>query len=294
MEQENNMLEKKVLINMPQMAVEALSENWLFKELGDMHWALICKGLNTKSFDLTNDSNSRLYATFVRIRLFCSGSLKSFVENEEAVFNGRINRFGESMYFSNIDFATKNASISAELMTTFSIRDAVDNTSLAKSEPDVSVNNVPVLKRFPEIGNQYRQVKKRVMTKIENEKLGFSFDVNEVTLHSFDYDLNPFYDINGVNLLYFAAYPIINDYCESKVMNNNYMEIDEQWEQNYSTKYKDVFYYANCNVNDSLIYELCSIDHLENGLVKLGSLLRRKSDQAIIARVFTLKQRFTS
>ena len=54
---------------MPQMALEALSENWFFKELGDIHWELICKGLNTKSFDLKNDTDDRLYATFVRIRI---------------------------------------------------------------------------------------------------------------------------------------------------------------------------------------------------------------------------------
>ena len=32
---------------MPQMANAALSENWLFKELGDIHWELLSKGLNT-------------------------------------------------------------------------------------------------------------------------------------------------------------------------------------------------------------------------------------------------------
>lgn len=284
-------INKKLVINMPQMAIEALSENWLFKELGDLHWALICQGLNTKSFDLKNDTGSRLYATFVRIRLLCTESLHAFHENEEANLSGSISRFGESMYFSNINFDTGKSSIQAELMTTFSIRAKDDNTKLAKSEPNVEENNVPVSKTFPSIGNQYRLMKKGLLTTLDNEKLDTDFLINDEVLHSLNYDLNPFYDINGVNLLYFAAYPIINDVCESRVMNSLATDPDEVWEQTYFTKYKDVFYYANCNATDSLTYELKSIEYLDGGVVKLCSVLKRNSDSAVIAKIFTLKQK---
>src|SRR5476651_517271 len=36
---------RKIRINMPQMAIGALSENWLFKEIGDTHWDMLCAGL---------------------------------------------------------------------------------------------------------------------------------------------------------------------------------------------------------------------------------------------------------
>ena len=99
--------------------------------------------------------------------------------------------------------------------------------------------------------------------------------------------MNPFYDINGVNLLYFAAYPIINDVCEAKFFNSR--NIDFRWEQKFRTAFKDVFYYANCNLNDTLIYQLESYEQIDEYNFKIHSLLRRKSDGAIIARIFSIK-----
>lgn len=280
------LIAKKITINMPQMAIEALSENWLFKELGDLHWEMICNGLNTRSFDLKNDTGERLYATFVRIRITCAGNLKSFKENQQAAIEGSMNRYGNSMYFSDIAIASETSRINAELMTTFSIRDKVDNTSLSKAEPAVTLNDITALRAFPAFGNEYRLVKKKVLKELVHKDL--SFQVEDTVLFETAYEFNPFYDINGVNLLYFAAYPIINDVCEAKYFNNI---IEERWEQTYYTAYKDVFYYANCNLDDSVIYQLASVEQLAATTYKISSILRRKSDQAIIARIFSVKSK---
>src|SRR5579862_7564179 len=37
--------QRTYLLNMPQMAVGGLSESWLFKELGDIHWNMLAKAL---------------------------------------------------------------------------------------------------------------------------------------------------------------------------------------------------------------------------------------------------------
>ena len=269
------------------MALEALSENWLMKELGNLHWEMICEGLHTSSFDLKNDTANRLYATFVRIRLHCAGSLKSFRENDQIVLSGSINRFGNSMYFSEIDLKSSTSGIKAELMTTFSIRDAVDNTRLAKSEPDVAVNDVAQVKKFPAFGNEYRLVKKGILKELKYEDL--LFDIDDGVVFETEYELNPYYDLNGVNLLYFAAYPIINDVCEARYFNEH---TPTRWEQTYYTAYKDIFYYANCNIDDSIIYQMNyqEIINDDNEDILISSILRRKSDNAIIARIFSLKR----
>ena len=246
---------------MPQMALEALSENWFFKELGDIHWELICKGLNTKSFDLKNDTDDRLYATFVRIRINCSENLKAFKENEQAELEGSISRFGNSMYFSDIRFSTGDEFIEGQLMTTFSIRNATDNTKLAKSEPHDIQNEVERLTALPPLGSEYRLIKKKVLKEITFDKYKFSIDDENEPVFQTTYELNPFYDLNGVNLLYFAAYPIINDSCEAKYFNQKYP--DQRWEQTYYTAYKDVLYYANCNINDRIIYKLLSCEEID-------------------------------
>ena len=274
---------------MPQMALEALSENWFFKELGDIHWELICNGLNTKSFDLKNDTEDRLYATFVRIRMSCSKNLSVFKENKEATIAGSINRFGNSMYFSEIQFESEGDTIKAELMTTFSIRSATDNTKLAKSEPHGVKNEVERLTGLPKFGSEYRLVKKQVLKELIFGDYKFEIDDSRKAVFQTTYELNPFYDLNGVNLLYFAAYPIINDYCEARYFKDILTE--ERWEQTYYTSYKDVLYYANCNIEDRIVYKMMSNERLADGSYQISSILERESDGVIIARIFTVKSR---
>ncbi len=281
-------LNYKLIINMPQMALAALSENWLFKEIGSLHWDLLCSGLNTSSFDLKDELGNRLYATFVRISLDFSGNLNSFKESEELSIVGAINRFGDSMYFSNIKLKSNNEIISANLMTTFSIRSASDNTKLTKSQPFEVTNMVESLSKLPQFGNDYRLLKKGELKTIRLKD--FEYEIRQEIIFERAYELNPYYDLNGVNLLYFAAYPIINDKCEAEFFNKNIM-IEERWEQTYYTSYRDIFYFSNCNIFDTLIYRLRYYKELDNGSIVIQSELVRKSDMHLIAVIFTVKSK---
>src|SRR6202034_2660287 len=69
-------------LNMPQMAASGLSESWLFKELGDMHWNVLAKGLGSPSHKLQDSSGERIYATFTRIQVVYSTPLTQYRENE--------------------------------------------------------------------------------------------------------------------------------------------------------------------------------------------------------------------
>lgn len=276
-----------IIINMPQMALEALSENWLFKEIGGVHWDKICEGLNESSFNLKDNIGNRLYATFVRIRIDCSEHLKVFKENETLNFHGSIKRFGESMYFSQLDIESGQNSISAELMTTFSIRNASDNTKLAKSQPDGVKNDIEQYSSFPSFGNEYRLMKKGELKLISYKH--FQFKISNDILFETEYELNPYYDLNGVNLLYFAAYPIINDVCEARYCNSK-LELQGHWEQTYYTSYKDVFYFSNCNISEILIYQMNSIEKINDSYI-IQSTLLRKSDKTIMAKIFTVKSK---
>jgi probable biosynthetic protein (TIGR04098 family) len=58
-------MKRTVQVGMPQMALGYLSENWLLKELGDLHWDKLCSSLQRKSNDLVDsqgrDSMRRLF-----------------------------------------------------------------------------------------------------------------------------------------------------------------------------------------------------------------------------------------
>jgi len=279
---------KEIVVNMPQMAVEALSESWLFKEIGGVHWDMLCNGLGRKSFDLKDDVGNRLYATFIRIRLDCTGSLFDFKENENLMIQGRINRFGNSMYHSMISIDGHSATINAELLTSFSIRNDSDNSKLVKSQPSPGTNLIDEYDTIPHFANEYRLMKKRELKSVSYK--GLEFSIAEDAIFETEYSINPFYELNGVGLLYFAAYPIINDTCTAQYFNEGATGFD-RWEQSYYTVTKDVFYYANCNIDETIVFKLHEAIPLDGGKVKLSSTLYRKSDASILAKIFSIKQK---
>ena len=279
---------KKVRINMPQMAIGALSENWLFKEIGDTHWDLLCAGLNTQSLQLKDENDNRLYATFVRISMRSTIPLNEFCENDELEMDSKIMRFGNGMYFSEISLNGENGRIDANLMTSFSIRNDTDNTKLMKSQPAAKANAIAEYTESPAFGNDYRLIKKGVLKELT--LAGTSFEINDEDIFTTTYELNPYYDLNGVGLLYFAAYPIINNACEARFF-NKLKPNETRWELNYHVIDRDVLYFANCNINENIRYVLNGYEFIDGDKIKINSTLYRESDNAIMARIFTIKQK---
>ncbi|MCX6133018.1 MAG: phosphopantetheine-binding protein [Ignavibacteriales bacterium] len=279
-------LARKYSINMPQMAISGLSENWLFKELGDIHWDLLFRGLGKCSSEVVDEDGNRLYATFARIQ-FCSASLSAYKENDEITIDAAIRRFGKGTFVSEAALKNTRIALEARLMTCFASREMTDNTKLLKCQPSEQIRGIPEYATTPEFLNEYRLIKKGLSDQIDIA--GHSFRVGDDYIYEREYTLNPYYDLNGVGLLYFASYPVIADFCESKYFNGGHGS--SRWETDYSTSCRDVHYFANCNIEDSIIFRLNSHDSVADGKVKSASSLYRKSDMTLMARIFTVKDR---
>lgn len=284
----DNIFKKNIRIDMPQMAIEGLSENWLFKNLGGYHWNLLCQGLNTMSSDLFDELGNRLYATFVRLRIIGNNSLFDFNENEDLNVKGDIERYGNSMYFSEFQLDGPDGKlITANLMTSFAVRKSTGNKELAKSQPNVVINSIKNLSILPDFGNEYRLIKKQQLDSI---KIGAHvFQITDDTLFEIEYKMNPYYELNGAGLLYFAAYPIINDVNEAAFFNKQEIS-DTRWEQSAYTLSRDILYYANCDINDTIIYKLHSYEFIDDRTIKINSSLHRKSDLKTMAKLFSIKE----
>lgn len=265
-------------IRMPQMANSALSENWLLKFLGDTHWQLITKGFQKKSSEFKDDDGNRLYSTFIRINYSVS-PLCQFLENEIIDFNSSIKCFGNNTFLSRVIGNCDEKKISASLMTTFSVRECTDNNKISKCEPKVRTNKIIQLSKTPLFLNDYRLLRKGLIDEISSD-YGI-FQINDDILFSCEYSINPYYDINGVGLLYFASYPIISDKCFDEYYQKN---------DNLQTIYRDIFYFANCNSSEKIIFTLNSIEEIENGLKTTVSLYR-KSDNQLLSKILTIKQK---
>lgn len=252
-------------INMPQMAMSGLSESWLLKELGDMHWNMITDGLGSPSSELVDGSGSRLYATFTRIS-FTIKPLSSYAENTPLILRkSACSRYGGGIYFSEIDISPGDGRV--QLMSSFTKRgEGGSNLSLQKGQPTIPEScQIPCLTDYPLFAEEYRARKGKVPAE---------------PIFEIEYEIVPQHDINGVGLLYFAAYPMISDICLAKHINT----------RNLSTVRRDIFYFGNCDENETLVFRLHK--QIANGdLVESETSISRKSDGTLMAYLMTAKQK---
>lgn len=276
-------VEKEIEVTMPQMAMNALSESWLYKELGDLHWELLSKGLGQKSSRFQDEEGNRLYATFVRITLKID-QLTNFKENDVIAFKGSVKKYGNSAYISDLSGANGPHRLSANMVTIFSVRNANDNSKIEKSKPVTLQNSIEELTSAPVMLDEYYSLKRNV---INSWQLGeYSFSITDDAIWSEEYAINPFIDINGVGLLYFAAYPIIADYKMRSFFAWKFNDLN--FENSFSTIYRDINYFSNCNVTDTIIMKVNTFEQ-DGKIIKIQSSLYRKSDGALLAKLFTIK-----
>jgi probable biosynthetic protein (TIGR04098 family) len=174
------------------------------------------------------------------------------------------------MYFSEAAVKGNGGSIRATLMSSFSkFGQSASNMSLLKGLPEIPSDfAIPLLSEFPEFGQDYRTRRSQA---------------SPAAIFECEYEIIPSYDINGVGLLYFAAYPIINDICAARHGGRSLM-------MDFSTLRRDVFYFGNSNPDEILLYRLHEWRSDERSIDMTASI-SRKSDGNVIANVLTRKVR---
>jgi probable biosynthetic protein (TIGR04098 family) len=280
-------LSRECEISLPNMANKGLSENWLFKEFGDIHWNLITKSLSQKSSAVSDTAGNRLYATFVRIRFEHTHALCYYRENEMLRTVGSVKKHGPTTYLSKLVSESNGKKIYGTLMTMFSKKGNDGNSKLISCAPANDHNEISYNLSNQNFLNDYRLLKKDNLETLIAGNI--QFQISNSSLFQTSYCINPYYDVNGVGLLYFAAYPIISDKCEADFFNTTQDEL--RWENQYHTIFRDVFYFGNCNTNDQIIYELNSFESLGSNKIKIASSLYRQSDMQLMAKIFTVKSK---
>lgn len=257
-------------LNMPQMALKGLSEAWLFKELGDIHWSILLRSLGTSSAALTDAAGDRLYATFTRIRLRANAPLTAFKENDALALSMTEERYGAAMFFATAEIDGPGGHATAELMTTFSkYGEAGVNTSLLKGTPVIPPGfPIPECAALPELGQEYRARRA--------EPIG-------ETLFETEYEQLPPHDINGVGLLYFAAYPSIAEICLTRYAGRGFAF-------DFSVQERDVMYFANAEPSEILVVKLHEWEQTEDQ-IRYRASINRKSDEKVMARITATKVR---
>ena len=113
-----------VAVNMPQMAANGLSENWLFKFCGDLLWERLCRSLGTSSSALCTDSGERLYSSFVAISARYSAPLSTVKENDQLEESLGLARYGTSFFHGAARLVNDSIDLRLEMLTAFVSRSA--------------------------------------------------------------------------------------------------------------------------------------------------------------------------
>ncbi len=212
-------------LGMPQMLFGGLSERWLMKEAGDIHWRMLCSDLGVPSGQLADREGERLYAGFMRLLDGEHRALARYAENETLTATGALSRFGDERFFSEVTFLGAAGEVRVEMATVFITR-STDNKSLARATPQQIERSRGVSHSIlPPFGQGYQKIKRLALETTEPvrdtvlELGGTTFDWVDHGLDARHYVVNPYHDLNGANLLYFASYPRIHDVRERLVLN---------------------------------------------------------------------------
>lgn len=265
-------MKRTVQVGMPQMALGSLSENWLLKELGDLHWESLCSSLGRSSSTLIDSQDRRLYATFVRISIDLDGTLKNFPEGDEITLSADMMRFGRSTVQSNIAIQGGNSAGRATLLTTFSVRAREGSNALLKSEPVGEYREIESASELSSFFTEYSGIRSeygRRASRCEPPTDGL-------------YRVNPYTDSNGANLLYFVAYQSMADLLTLR---------GHPDETDLFTKRRDIYYFRNSELTDAVYLEhLARTGTAAEGTVDSQNLLFRASDGQCLAYISTVKQ----
>jgi probable biosynthetic protein (TIGR04098 family) len=223
-------LEEEIVLGMPQMTLGGLSESWLFRHLGDLHWRLVGQALGVKPHEMQSGSGGRIFPAFNRVRVEGSAPLAGFREGDTLRFDGRVLPAGGGIFFAEIGAeAPGGRRLAATLMSTL-VAPAGAGGRLA---PAVPAAELPA----------------DLPARIAGFAAGFAerrtrSDPARPVLDSRPYALQPQYDVNALGLLYCAAYPMIADLSEMAASGRG-----AAWAAAASTRVRDVYYFGNVGLD---------------------------------------------
>lgn len=280
-------------INMPQTDALGLSENWLFRHCGDLHWQQLFQGFGIEGIDsrlMRDDVGDQLYPTFVAIRCRYNIPLAAVRTGDRFTSLITMARFGLRFYNSDIRFENGVARFRLDMMTTFAARDEEGRNALRKSVPVASqLSKIPTLDASPAVLKLAQAFRHGDLKQYEMMGNVIPLDPGMDELSGY-YEPSPYLDYNGAGLLYFAAYPTIADTVERRIIRENKLfEGGRDWALATSTIGRDLFYHRNLDIGDSILAKMRWFERKGREFV-IHTALCSARDGGCIADVFTVKR----
>jgi probable biosynthetic protein (TIGR04099 family) len=264
----------RVIVGMPHLSLGGLSENWLLKECGHIHWQMLARYFQLESPDFRDRFGNRLYAAFVAIELR-DASLEMIREHDGLEIGSDIKRLSRSQFVSIHGVACEGMPCATvEMISVFLRRSASKNNhSVIRASIPCDENRNDGSKIHPLI-KESRALRNNT---IARDASAFKL-VSPNPDHKFQFKPCPHGDFNGAQFLYFAAHQAIIDRAEW------------HWELSKceiaQTSSRRIFYYGNVNVSEALEVRCCGLRETNAGFIHWCEIVRQ-SDNMRIADAFT-------
>ncbi|RWA50116.1 hypothetical protein AU476_28880 [Cupriavidus sp. UYMSc13B] len=267
------------IAGMPQLAYTGLSENWLLKTCGDLHWRQLAAGAGLAVPDFRDREGNPVYAAFTAVRVR-DAALDRIREHGEFTLDSHMVPAGGVKRLSRHVVASPDGARRATvtMLSTFIRRGRErDNRSVVRAMPTVAANWTDVAPSgeatsLSQAARHFRGGEWGIHLGLRREQ--------DRACHAVSYLPCPYNDFNGADLLYFASFQAMVDRAEW------------QWRGHADPPTvfeRDLFFHGNINVGEALELTFSALREDETGLAHWCEI-RRAADGEKIADVVTRKR----
>ncbi len=259
---------------MPHLDAGGLSENWLFRAAGDLHWEAITRRLGVASHEIETADRKRLYPMVIALRARYGAPLAAVRENDVLTWSHvDVVPCGGACARGLLVARVGELRFSVELLTSFAQRK--EDGSLGTALPAARLGarwEVAV----PEPGFRLGGAREPAVDLAELARAarrgqpmadgfcGPALATGRPPLDQVAYQPSPYADYNGVGLLYFASYVTIAAGAERHMMHRrgwaSRAGAATDWALATSPVRRDLFFHANLPLGESIRTELLAVE----------------------------------
>jgi probable biosynthetic protein (TIGR04098 family) len=281
----------RLRIGMPQLCAGGLSEGWLLRHAGDLHWQAICRRLAVASDEIRSERGQRLYPTFVALRARYQRPLWAVEENDAFAACAEVIPTGKACAHGRVVMRVNDTRLTLELLSTFAVSEGSGRLRMDLPAARLAGRWGPAAEAAAGGGSLAALARAaRRGEALADPFCGPRLDDGQPPRAALSYQPSPYVDYNGAGLLYFAAYVTIADSAERTLVHRLGLRPagGGDWALASSPVRRDVFYYCNLPLGEAVTAELRAFEHEPGGrAVKTRVRLTRQATGEVMADLVT-------
>lgn len=265
----------RILLGMPHLSCNGLSEIWLLKELGHRHWLLLAESAGRPAPDFRDETGQPVYAAFCALSIE-DADFGAARENDRLGITSSLARLSRTQMSSRHHLTIEDRPIGVVIMISTFVRRGPDggNHTVAR----VAIEGLPPVGGRTPAGDLADLAAGFRAGRVDRH-MGFDLR-RQAALGTWTFDPCPSLDFNGAGFLYFASFVAMVDRAEWR--------FEPVLARAVATTRRDVFFYGNVDRGETVT--ACLLARREpTGALVHHCRLRRGSDRAVVADVFTTR-----